>query len=85
MAPRQGGEAGASRFLNTARANAARAQNPGNPEAEKEFMKIGNAYERLADGKGGDQASERQRQQQEYYRRQQQQQYYGYGGRNVSA
>ncbi|TMW66085.1 hypothetical protein Poli38472_003850 [Pythium oligandrum] len=58
-------------------------KNPGNPEAEKEFMRISSAYEQLANGNGGAstqqsngrgyQQSWQQQQQRAYY---QQQQYY---------
>lgn len=54
-------------------------QNPGNPQAESEFMRIGAAYERLVGG--GDAHSQQQQQQQRrtgggYYQHQQQQRYY---------
>ncbi|RLN70754.1 hypothetical protein BBJ28_00011575 [Nothophytophthora sp. Chile5] len=61
-------------------------QNPGNPQAEQEFMRIGSAYEQLAGGANGAAAAEqaRRQRQQNFYRQQQQQQQqrHGYGYNN---
>jgi curved DNA-binding protein CbpA len=52
-------------------------KNPGNPQAEQHFMRIGAAYEQLTNAPAAAEHERRQRQQNFY--RQQQQQRYGYG------
>ncbi|KAH7463141.1 hypothetical protein PRIC1_001845 [Phytophthora ramorum] len=53
-------------------------KNPGNPQAEQQFMRIGAAYDQLNKPAPAAAEHERRQRQQNYYRQQQQQRYGGY-------